>query len=460
MQWLQPCGIFCLASEITKNETVADLPEAYKRYVLIVLTIVLTVSYLDTSLITVLLQPIKVDLSLNDSQLGLLTGIAFAFFYATLGIPIARWADRGNRVSIAAIAIGLWGLTLGLSLFIGNFFQLFVGRVAAGVGQAGCFPPMYSLLGDYFPEPQEKTRAMAILMLAQPISAMGLFLSGWMEVHFGWRLAFVAIGILGVLAAALLKVSVREPRRRRIHASKPGVPFSSVLSAVWHQRSFRHLTFAMMILFVVGQGLNPWYAAFLVRSHGMNTEQVGAWLTVIMALGLSSGTLLGGYIANRLFAGREDLQMRVNALVLICTVPCSALFLLAPLGAALTGLLLVQIAFGYFIGPTLALIQRLVDQRMRATAFALLMLAANLVGMGIGPQLVGVLSDLSTPLLGMDALRFSMLAVSILSLWASREFICVAHTVIRDLEVVSASSFTKSSPKNDQLPLGGSAEDS
>ena len=409
----------------------------YKRYVLSVLTLVLTVSYLDTSLITVLLPPMQVDLSLSDAQLGLLTGLAFALFYATLGIPIARWADRGDRTLIASLALTLWGLTVSASLLISNFWQLLLSRVAAGVGQSGCFPPIYSLVGDYFPEPRERTRALAILMLAQPLSSIGYLLGSWLAARYGWRLALFAVGLPGLLSGVLLKLTLREPRRQPGVVVPGGqVSLRVVLMTIWRQRSYRRLLVAMVLLFVVGQGLNPWYAAFLMRNHGMSAAEVGGSLTVIIGVGLCCGSMLGSYVTNRCFSGNERGQMRLSALTLALLFPCSVVFLVGSKWQALTVLLLIQISFGFFIGPTLALLQRLVSSDMRATAIAALMLAANLLGMGVGPQLVGVLSDLARPALGVDSLRYSMLAISALSSFAAWGFWRAGESVQHDLKAV------------------------
>src|SRR5437899_1532011 len=219
---------------------------AYKRYVLAILTLVFTLNYLDRILIILLLQPIKEDLHLSDTQLGFVTGIAFALFYATLGLPIARWADRGNRATITSLAIGLWGVTVMACLFVTNFVQLVFARIAAAVGEAGCMPPTYSLLGDYFPGPSERPRAMATYWLASPLSALISFITGgWLNERYGWRATFFVIGIPALLVAALVKLTIIEPR---LHASGGQVPerrllrMADVLIALWRQRSSRHLT--------------------------------------------------------------------------------------------------------------------------------------------------------------------------------------------------------------------------
>jgi MFS family permease len=415
----------------------------YKHYVLGTLTLVSTLNSLDSGLMILLLQPIKQDLHLSDSQLGFLTGIAFGLFYATLGLPIARWADRGNRTTITAMAIGLWGLTVMTCVFVTNFIQLVAARVAAGIGESGCMPATYSLVGDYFPQPAERTRAMTLYMLAGPLAPMVSFiLGGWLNEHYGWRLAFFAIGIPGLLFAVLIKSTISEPRvqsGRLAVVERRMSRTTEVLATVWRQRSSRHLGLAIILLFTMGLGLSPWYAAFMMRSHGMDTAELGVWLGLIFGAGGLTGTLLGGYVAGRWFARNERGQMRLSAIVLVSLVPCFALFVLVPQKSqaliALTPLVMVA---NFTLGPTFALMQRLVTDEMRATTLALVMFLANLIGMGVGPQSVGILSDLLMPVFGSDSLRYAMLAVSLVTLWSAYHFWQVGKTVHDDLEAVAA----------------------
>jgi MFS family permease len=413
--------------------------ESYKRYVLGALTLVYTLNYLDRGLIILLLQPIKEDLHLSDTQLGFVTGIAFALFYATLGVPIARWADRGNRVTITSIAIALWGMTVMLCLFVANFAHLILARVAAAIGESGCMPPTYSLVGDYFPGPAQRTRAMAVYWLASPVALLiSLMAGGWLNGHCGWRLTFFFAGVPALAVAVLVKITVTEPRAA--HAASLHVParplpsMTQVLATLWRQRSARHLGLAIILFFMMGLGLTPWYAAFMIRSHGMNTTELGVWLGVIFGVCGATGMLLGGYVAGKWFKSDERGQMRFTAVMVALLVPCFALFLLLPHKyQALMALAGLMVVFNVFVGPTFALMQRLVRDDMRATALAVIMLLANLIGMGIGPQLVGILSDLFVQVAGIDSLRYSMLLVSLLALWPAYHFWCVGSTVMDEL---------------------------
>lgn len=410
----------------------------YKRYMLGVVTLVCTLNNLDRGLIGLLLQPIKEDLSLSDTQLGFLTGIAFGLFYATLGLPIARRADRGNRVNITSIAIGLWGVTVMLCMFVGNFVQLLLARIAAAIGESGCLPVTYSLVGDYFPAPAERTRAMSIFMLASPLSSLVSFMAGgWLNDRFGWRVTFFVMGIPALMVAALVKITITEPRMHLEvvgHSAQRLPPMTKVLATLWQQRSSRHLSLAIILIFTMALGLWPWYAAFMIRSHGMSTAELGAWLGLIFGLGGSVGTLLGGYVTARWFADDARRQLRLSAIMIASVIPCYILFLFLPnKNHALIALVPLMLVLFFFIGPAFSMMQRLVASEMRATALALVMLFANLIGMGLGPQIVGILSDSLRPRLGTDSLRYAMLIMSLVALWSAYHFWQGGRTAKDDL---------------------------
>lgn len=414
------------------------LTPSYKRYGLSVMTAVYTLNLVDRGLIMLLLQPIKEDLKLSDSQLGLVTGIAFGLFYATFGLPIARWADRGNRVTITSIAVGLWGITVMATMLVTNFSQLLLARIAAAVGEAGCKPPTYSLLGDYFPGPAERSRAMAFYFAGSPFSALVSFVvGGWLNELYGWRITFLLMGIPGLILAVVVRLTLIEPR---VHAlpvdtSRHAIlPMKAVLSTLWLQRTSRHLTIALILLYTMGMGLSPWYAAFLMRSHGMATAEVGIWLGMVIGLGGIAGVLLGGYVAGRWFADSERAQMRMSAVTVASLVPCFVAFLTLPQKhQALIVLVPLFVTLNVFMGPTYALMQRLVPDQMRATMLSAVMLLANLIGMGVGPQVVGVLSDLFAPAFGRDALRYAMLCMSFVALWSGYHFWQAGCSVKEDL---------------------------
>jgi len=421
---------------------------AYKRYVLSMMTLVLTLNFVDRGLVGLLLQPIKEELHLSDTQLGLLTGITFGLFYATLGLPVARWADRGNRVTIASIAIGLWGVTVMSCLFVTNFGQLLAARIAAAVGESGCMPSTYSLVGDYFPAPAERTRAIAIYWLGNPLNTLLSFVvGGWLSQRYGWRETFFLMGVPGLLVAIVVKLTVAEPRLKggapTLVTKPPRV--AEVLGALWGRRSARHLIGGIVALFTLGLGLGPWYGAFLMRSHGMGPAELGVWLGLIFGLGGSAGTWLGGYVASRWLADNEEAQMRVCAATVIALIPGYAIFLLVPEKRyALMALVPCSIVFVFSLGPAFALLQRLVADEMRATTLAVVMLLANLIGMGVGPEVVGLLSDVFSPRLGSDSLRYAMLALFPVAVWSAYHFLRAGKTVREDLSAAAGVGSTSS----------------
>lgn len=410
---------------------------AYRRYALGTLTFVYMLNLVDRGLMSLLLQPIKEDLNLSDSQLGFLTGIAFGLFYSTLGLPIARWADRGNRARITALSIGAWGATVMACVFVTSFVQLACARVLAAVGESGCKPPTYSLVGDYFPNPAERTRAMTIYMAGGLLSnVVSFMLGGWLAQRYGWRMAFFVMGLPGVLLALLVRFTIKEPRIRVAQPEAPQSlpPLRAVLIMLWRRRSLRHLSLALILLYTLALGLAPWYAAFLIRSHGMGTSELGVWLGLIFGLGGMAGVLLGGLVAARWFTGNERGQMKLNALTMIGLVPCFVAFLVLPgKHLALTMLVPLMMGLSFFMGPTYALLQRLVPSQMRATVLAVIMLLANLVGMGIGPQIVGILSDALRPALGAQSLRYAMLAMSLVAVGVAYQFWKVGQNIQDDL---------------------------
>src|SRR5271166_6055216 len=405
----------------------AEPTGGYKRYVLCILTLVYTLNYLDRGLITLLLPQIQTDLKLSDTQLGFLTGIAFGLFCATIGVPMARWSDRGDRSTVTSLAIGLWGLTVMGCVLVMNFWQFVVARVAAAVGEAGCMPPTYSLVGDYFPQPGERTRAMSFYMLANPLSVLLSFvLGGWLASRLGWRVTFFLMGLPALFVAVLVKWTVRDPRALRAHVAvigTPRQPWHGVLAGLWLDRPTRHLTAALIVLLTIGAGLGPWYATFLTRYHGLGTEQLGYWLGFIFSVGGIAGIALGGDLSTRWFAQNLAGQMTMIAIAVACLTPAFTLFLTAhDTRIALGALAVLWTLFNFALGPTFALLQRLVSADARATSLALIMMLANLIGMGIGPQLVGLFSDLFRPAFGSESLRYAMLTPAAAAIWSAYHF--------------------------------------
>ena len=341
-------------------------------------------------------------------------------------------------MTVASLAIGLWGATVMACVLVTNFSQLVLARVAAAVGEAGCKPPTYSLVGDYFPQPAARTRAMSIYWLGSPLAALVSFiLGGWLHDLYGWRMTFFLMGLPALILAVVVKLTVVEPRRGAtgtLPEQRLAPPLRAVLAVLWQRRSCRHLSIALILLFTMGSGLAPWYAAFMMRTHGMDTQELGIWLGLIFGFSGLVGVLLGGYVTNRWFASNERGQMRLSAATVCMIVPCYVAFLtLQQKHLALLALIPLMLVFSFFVAPTYSLMQRLVADGMRATTLAVVMLLANLIGMGVGPQIVGALSDALMPTFGIDSLRYALFIMSFVSLWAAYHFWIVGRVVIEDL---------------------------
>ena len=420
----------------------------YKNYLLTVLLVILASNFVDRVALGVLLQDIKVDLDLSDTQLGFLTGIAFALFYSVMGIPIARWADRGNRVAIITVTTVLWSAAVALCGMAGSFWQLLLIRIGVAVGEAGCTPPAHSLIADYFTR-AERPRAMARYMLGYPLSAVvGYFLAGWLNELYGWRVTFMLLGLPGLGLAALAWFTLKEPRRGKptIETANPLPSFEAanahpslkeVCVTLWANTSFRHLLLGYSVMCFFGNGITQWKPAFFIRSYGMETGEVGTWFAVIYGVSGLLGMYCGGALASRRAAHNEPLQLKAMAVAYAFFGVISAGIYLSPnqyLAFGLLGLSLVGVYTTY--GPLFATIQTLVQGRMRAMSIALVYLFANLIGMGLGPLAAGVLSDAFQPWAAEQSLRYTLLVLCPGYLWAGWHLWRASATVARDLENV------------------------
>jgi len=430
-----------------------------QNYLLTVLTIILLVNYADRLVFGVVLQDIKIDLNLSDTQLGLLGGIAFALFYAVMGIPIGRWADRGNRVSIIAICTALWSAAVALCGAAANFAQLLLIRVGVAVGEAGCYAPSLSLISDYFPR-VDRPRAFARYMLGAPLAlVIGYFTAGWLNELYGWRATFLLFGLPGLILGPLAWLTLIEPRRLKALAGEaaadakpsgavPSPPtLKEVCATLWSNAAFRHLFISFSVWGFFGQGILQWQPAFFVRSHQLATGELGTWFAVVQGVGGLIGTYLGGEAAARYASHDERRQLIGVAVVYALLAVLTAWVYLAPRHEEAFALLAVcSVIAGAANGPLFATLQTLVPPRMRALSVALMYFFCNLIGLGLGPLAVGVLSDIWRPALGEESLRYALLAFCPGYFWCAWHFGRASRTVARDLadaqseETVAASA--------------------
>lgn len=417
----------------------------YRNYALAILFLGYVVNFVDRSILAILLEPIKQDLVLNDTQLGLLGGLAFALFYTTLGIPIAALADRWSRVKILSIAMVVWSGMTALCGFAQSFWMLLLARIGVGVGEAGASPPSHSLISDYFPI-ETRATALSIYALGIPFGSMvGNFVGGWGAEALGWRHTFVLVGVPGIFVALVIWLTLREPPRgmadrHLVKDDEPAPGVKEVIARLWQRVSFRHIAFAAGLHAFVGYGAGTWNAPFLIRSHEMPITEVGSWLALISGIG-AIGTFLGGYLADKLSDRFDDRRwyMWVPGWSTIVMVPFQFVaYLYGGIWAVIPSLMVVSILGGMYLGPSFAMTQALVSLRMRAVASAILLFMLNIIGMGMGPYLVGVASDLLAADAGIHSLRYALCLAVLVNVWAACHYFVGARSLRGDLSYVEA----------------------
>ena len=430
------------ASETHTHEPVPEkTPYSSKKarnYALGLLTIVYSFNFIDRQLLAILQESIKIELSLSDAQLGLLTGFAFAIFYVTAGLPIARWADRSNRRNIIALSVGLWSLMTAISGAVQNYTQLLVARIGVGVGEAGGSPPSHSIISDIFP-PTSRASAIAFYSTGVNIGILfGFLLGGWLNEFFGWRVAFVVVGVPGIMLAVLVRMTLQEPVRgmsEQKTADDGSVPFVAVIQLLWSRLAFRHMAFAASLNAFAGYSTTNWTASFMIRSHDMTTGELGTWLAMIMGFGGAIGVFCGGLLADRLAPGDKRWYVWLPAITgFICVPFMAAVYLVDNAYMSLTLSIIPGLLFNVYLGNTIATTHGLVGLRMRATASAILFLILNIIGLGAGPWSIGLFSDYLEPTLGAESLRHAMLyVIPVAMFWSACHFYLASRTLRQDL---------------------------
>lgn len=418
---------------------------SYRYYVVWLLCGVYVINMMDRQLLAILVEPIRTEFGLTDSHMGMLTGLAFAAIYTVLGIPLARIADRSHRVNLIAISIVAWSAFTALTGFAKNYAHLLIARIGVGIGEAGCNPAAYSLIGDYF-ESKRRATALGIYQLgAYGGSFLGMLLGGWIAERYGWRMAFFVVGLPGLLIALVLKMTLREPPRGFSDEAKvvrDPPPARAVLFSLLSKPSFRHMSFAAALHNFAIYGAGNFYAAFLMRTHGMSVGEIGFKLGVITVVGGAAGTYFGGWLSDRYAHLRNDVRyyLWIPAMLLIVGFPIYEIAVFTNDSSLVMWVLLLSIfcAAGY-LAPNITATYHLVGIRERALASALLLFILNLIGLGFGPLLVGTLSDaLRTTFVAQgvpeaqalaQGLQWSLRILAVVNLWAAIHYFVAARTL-------------------------------
>ncbi len=420
--------------------TQSSLPSAsYRRYALALLTSVYVINFVDRQILSILVEPIKQAFDVSDTAMGFLVGFSFAIFYATLGIPIAVWADRANRRNIIAAALALFSAMTAMCGMVTSFFQLALARIGVGVGEAGTSPPSHSVIADLFP-PNERATAMGVFSIGVNAGIMiGFFAGGWLEELYGWRVAFLAVGLPGLLLALVVRFGLKEPQRglsegRANEAQSEAPPVGEAVRTFMKTPTLRHIAFGSALNAFVGYGSVNWFPTFLMRSYDMSSSDVGMVLSLIIGIGGGLGTFGAGFFADRLANIDVRWNLWLPVALFVGALPLNFGVFLSDNASATLWFFLIPAMMGtVYLAPSLAMVQGLVPLRMRTVASAILLFIINMIGMGLGPQMVGVLSDLLSDHFGHESLRYALFISGFVLLWSGVHFMIAARTLPRDL---------------------------
>jgi MFS family permease len=377
--------------------------------VLTLLLLAYILNFLDRQILGILAQPIKADLHLTDTQFGAIGGLAFALLYSVLGIPLAYLADKTSRSGVIAAALAFWSGFTALCGTAHGYWQLFLYRLGVGIGEAGGVAPSYALIADYFP-PERRARALAIFSLGIPIGLSGGTMIGAYIAHaINWRAAFIVMGVAGIVLAPILRFVVRDLPRERPATIQ--APLTSVFPMLARKPAFWLMAFASSASSLCGYGLALWTPSVLIRSFGLNLVSTANFLASLVFIGGCVGVFGGGWLADRLGSMDRGWYAKLPAIAWLITAPTFAAGLMAPSLWLAWPLLLIPNALNIlWLGPVTTAIQHLVPQPMRSTASASFLLINNLVGLGVGPLLMGHLSDVLKATYGVDSLRNAAVA--------------------------------------------------
>ena len=411
----------------------------YRYYVLAVLTVVYVFNFVDRQLLVILQEPIKAELNLSDTQLGLLTGFAFALFYVICGIPIARWADKGNRRTIIALALTIWSVMTAMCGLAANYTHLLLARVGVGVGEAGGSPPAHSMISDIF-KPKNRALALSVYSIGIYIGILiGFAAGGFLADAFSWRLAFFVVGIPGVALALLVLLTVREPIRGwsegDTKAIEPAPPIGDVARLLWSRISFRHIALAASMQAFIIYGIGNWLPSYFLRTYELDIGTIGAWMALTTGFGGGLGSFCGGWMADKFGAKDVRWYLWVPAILTSFLVPVQLAILLS--GEVYFALIMTapfHFLSAAYLGAVLAVSHNLVNGRMRAMTSAVLFFVLNLIGLGLGPVIVGFLSDVFTRNGMVAPLGTAMLICgTVAAIWSVTHYILAANKVREDI---------------------------
>jgi MFS family permease len=428
------------------NSAIAETPPQASRatayYVLVMLTVIYSLNFLDRTVITILIDPIKHEYHLSDAVMGFISGFGFVIFYSILAAPVARWADRGNRRSIITYGLILWSGMTALAGIARNALQLTLSRFGVGVGEAAGTAPSSSMISDLFPG-SKRSSAMAIYQLGPVFGGfLGAFIGGWINQYYGWHDAFLVAGIPGLLVAVLFRLSVKEPARGASEQKKVSTGQQNLRETfrfMLSQRCYMLLLVGFCFTTFTQFGFGTWTAPFLGRIHHLSSKDIGTYIGTVRAVAGLVGTLIGGYLSD--WAGRKDVRWRiyVSAICSILAFPGVLLFVFSrSLFWCIVGFTIVSAMSPVHVGPIVAACHSVVKVGMRAFATSVVYLISELIGLGLGPFLIGVFNDHYGHRFGVGVIRYSMSTAAATTLIGGLIFVAAAQFLQRNMARAAA----------------------
>src|SRR5690348_12787372 len=423
------------APQATAPAKVQETPSARRYYVLGILTIVYALNFLDRTIFNVLIEPIKKEFALSDTTMGLLAGFGFVLFYSLLGIPIARIADRVNRRNIVALAFAFWSAMTFLCGMASSVATLALARVGVGLGESAGTPASQSLVADLF-DKNERPRALGVYAIGTYLGVfMGYFIGGWVNQHYGWRMAFFACGLPGIALAAILWLTISEPKRGAMAENFVPEPLGPTLRFLITQPSFVIVLIGFCLTTYTNYATAAWIPPFLARVHHLSSVQIGTYAGTFKGLAGMAGTLVGGIVVAEISKRDDRWKLWAPAILSGLAGPVFAICMLTQDFATMVAMLaLTSFMVGFHLGPIFAIAQTVARPSMRALASAFVLLTATCFGQGDGPLVVGMINDALKATYGNDAVRYSLLSAAVTTMLGALLFAWAARFIRKDIK--------------------------
>src|SRR5438477_1638199 len=424
-----------LAPQVAASADAAAKPSTKRYYVPGLLTVVYALNFLDRTIFNVLIEPIKKEFALSDTTMGLLAGFGFVLFYSLLGIPIARVADRLNRRNIVAVAFAFWSAMTFLCGMAASVATLAMTRIGVGIGESAGTPASQSMIADLFNK-NERPRALGIFAIGTYLGVfLGYFIGGYVNQHYGWRMAFYTAGLPGMALAAVMWLTITEPKRGAMAETFKPEPIGPTLGFLASQQTFIIVLIGFCLTSYTYYATAVWIPPFLARIHHLTSAEIGTYAGTFKGLCGMAGTLAGGLVVAHISRRDDRWKLWAPAITSGLAGPVFAVCMLTPdFTTMVAALALTSFLVGFHLGPVFAIAQTVARPSMRALASAIILLTATCFGQGVGPLVVGALNDVLKADFGAQAVRYSLLSTAVTTTLGALLFVWAARSIRGDIK--------------------------